>query len=95
MFYPEFNATRPAPGERVAAGRQAMSLDIIRRRDKEMTLRVWLDGKERVATLETDRNYLRTYTATLPVTRGKHLIVAYASTEEKLAGAFAWEFVGR
>jgi hypothetical protein len=95
MFYPEFNPTRPTPGERVATGHQPMSLDIVRRRDKEMTLRIWLDGKERVTTLETDGNFLRTYTAALPVTRGKHLIVAYASTEEKLAGAFAWEFVGR
>ena len=95
MFYPEFNPTRPGPGERVATGRQTMSLDIVRRRDKEMTLRVWLDGRERVTTLDADGNFLRTYTATLPVTRGKHLIVAYASTEEKLAGAFAWEFLGR
>jgi hypothetical protein len=95
MFYPEFNPTRPTPGERVAAGRQSMSLDIVRRRDKEMTLRVWLDGKERVATLDADGNFLRTYTAMLPVTRGKHLLVAYASTEDKLAGGFAWEFFGR
>ena len=93
LFYPEFNPTRPSPGERVKAGRQVMSLDIVRRRDKEMELRVWLDGKERVATLDADGNFLRTYTAMLPVTPGKHLIVAYASTEEKLAGGFAWEFV--
>lgn len=95
LFYPEFNPTRPTPGEVVAAGKRPLTLDVVRRRDKDLELRLWLDGKEIQATAQTTGNFLITYSATLDVKPGRHLLVAYASTEEGFAGGSAWEFTGK
>lgn len=95
LFYPEFNPTRPTPGEVLAIGKQPLTLDVVRRRDKEIELRLWLDGRELPVTVQSEGNFLVTFAATLPVTKGKHLLVAYATTEEGFAGGAAWEFSGR
>lgn len=96
LFYPEFNPTRPAPGERVKAGvREPLTLDIVRRQDKELEVKAWLDGKPLPVTVETKGNFLVTYEATYTVKPGKHTVIAYATTEEGLSGAAAWEFSAR
>ena len=95
MFYPEFNPTRPIAGERVKAGRNRMTLDIVRRRDQNMNVRVWLDGKPLTTTIETRGNFLNTYEATYDVKPGKHVLMAYATTAEGLSGATAWPFTAR
>jgi hypothetical protein len=95
LFYPEFNPTRPAPGERVQAGENRMTLDIIRRRDQDMEVKVWLDGEPITATIETKGNFLNTYEATFDAKPGKHMLIAYATTGEGLSGGAAWEFTAR
>ena len=95
LFYPEFNPTRPTAGERIKAGRTRMTLDIVRRRDQTMDVKVWLDGKPIAATIETKGNFLNTYEATFDAKPGKHMLIAYATTGEGLSGGAAWEFVAR
>jgi hypothetical protein len=95
LFYPELTLMSPTPGERVAAGRQKVSVDVVRRRDRTMDVRMWFDGKPVEPTLETTGHFLNTYVATVPVKRRKHLLVAYATTEDGQSGAGAWEFTGR
>lgn len=92
MFYPEFNPTRPTPNEVVKAGKNRMTLDIVRRRDQDMDVQVWLDGNPLTTTIETKGNFLNTYEADYTVKPGKHTLIAYATTGEKLAGGTAWEF---
>jgi hypothetical protein len=95
MFYPEFNPTRPTPGERVKAGKNQLSLDVVRRRDQDLDVKVWLDGKPLTPTIQTKGNFLNTYQADYTVTPGKHMLVAHATTEEGLSGGAAWEFTAR
>lgn len=95
LFYPEFNPTRPTPGERVEAGANQLTLDIVRRRDQDLEVKVWLDGEPVVATIQTKGNFLNTYQAEYTVTPGKHLLLAYATTGEGLSGGTAWEFTAR
>jgi hypothetical protein len=95
LFYPEFNPLRPTPGERIRAGKQTLALDIVRRRDQELDVRVWLDGEPLTPTILTKGNFLNTYEAEFRAGPGKHLLVAYATTGEGLSGGAAWEFTAR
>ena len=94
LFYPEFTPTRPAPGETVKAGKTPLLLDVVRRRDANMTVHVYMDGKEVPVTVQDTGNFLITYAGTLNAKPGTHLIVSYAQTDTSndLAGATAWRF---
>jgi hypothetical protein len=97
LFYPEFTPTRPAPSETVKAGKTPLLLDVVRRRDADMTVKVYLDGKEVPVSVQDRGNFLVTYGADLDVKPGRHLIVAYATTDTSndLAGATAWRFTAK
>jgi hypothetical protein len=94
LFYPEFTPTRPAPGETVKAGKTPLLLDVVRRRDADMTMQVFMDGKEVPVTVQDRGNFLVTYAGTLNAKPGSHLLVAYATTDTSndLAGGTAWRF---
>ena len=97
LFYPEFTPTRPAPGETVKAGTTPLLLDVVRRRDADMTLKVFLDGKEVPVSVQNRGNFLVTYAGELKVKPGRHLLVAYATTDTSndLAGGTAWRFTAK
>lgn len=97
LFYPEFTTTRPAPGETVKAGKTPFQLDVVRRRNATMTLQVFLDGEEVPVTVQNRGNFLVTYAGTLNAKPGKHLLVAYATTDtsDDLAGGTAWRFTAK
>jgi hypothetical protein len=96
-FYPEITPTRPSPGETVRAGRTPLLIDVVRRRDANMTLRVFLDGKEVPVTVKDRGNFLISYAGTLNAKPGQHLLVAYAETDTSndLAGGTAWRFTAK
>jgi hypothetical protein len=97
LFYPEFTPTRPAPSETVKAGKTPLLLDVVRRRDADMTVQVFLDGKEVPVSVANRGNFLVTYAGNLNVKPGRHLLVAYATTNTSndLAGATAWRFTAK
>jgi hypothetical protein len=97
LFYPEFTPTRPAPGETVKAGKTPLLLDVVRRRDADMTMQVFMDGKEVPVTVQDRGNFLVTYAGTLNAKPGSHLLVAYATTDTSndLAGGTAWRFTAK
>jgi hypothetical protein len=97
LFYPEFTPTRPAPGETVKAGKTPLLLDVVRRRDAEMKMQVFLDGKPVPVSVQDRGNFLITYAGNLDVKPGRHLLVAYATTDTSndLAGGTAWRFTAK
>ena len=95
LFYPEFTPNRPEPGEEVQVGDEQLLLDVVRRADQAMEVRVWLDGEPIQVELENVGTFVNTYTTTLNVTQGRHLVVAHALTDAGQSGAAAWTFVGR
>jgi hypothetical protein len=97
LFYPEFTPTRPAPSETVKTGKTPLLLDVVRRRDADMTVKVYLDGKEVPVSVQDRGNFLVTYGGNLDVKPGRHLLVAYATTDTSndLAGATAWRFTAK
>ena len=97
LFYPEFTPTQPAPSETVKAGKTPLRFDVVARRDADLTTRAFLDGKELPISVKNRGNFLTTYGGTLNAKPGRHLLVAYSTTNtsDDLAGGTAWRFTAK
>jgi hypothetical protein len=95
LFYPQFVATLPQENETLRAGRYNLLFDVVRRQNRGVRTRLWLDGKPIRIRIRDKGKFVITYTAPVRVTKGEHTLIAYATTSEGLAGGHAWRFTGK
>ena len=95
LFYPQFVATLPQENETLRAGRYNLLFDVVRRRNRNVQTRLWLDGKPLRIRVRQKATFVVTYTAAARVTKGEHTLIAYATTDEGLSGGHAWRFTAR
>jgi hypothetical protein len=95
LFYPQFVATRPQETETLRAGRQQLIFDVVRRRQRKVNVRLWLDGQPVRLRLNHSANFVNAYTGVANLRRGEHTLIAHAITDEGLSGAYAWRFTAR